>query len=55
MTDAHVVADCDTLDVGGEPMRVIGTSDLFDLAILTPIAPRSTDYFLIVCRQARMT
>lgn len=46
MTNAHVIMDCDTLKVDGEPLRVIAASEPFDLAILTPVTPRRADNFL---------
>lgn len=46
MTNAHVVKDCDKLDVEGEIMRVGASSEPFDLAILTPVVPRSAEQFL---------
>lgn len=46
MTNAHVVKDCDKLDVEGEIMRVVASSEPFDLAILTPVVTRSAEQFL---------
>tara|TARA_R100000935_G_scaffold16269_2_gene32295 strand:+ start:14 stop:742 length:729 start_codon:yes stop_codon:yes gene_type:complete len=46
MTNAHVIEDCDTLTVEGKALRVIAASEPFDLAILTPVTPRSADNFL---------
>ncbi|MGB3243600.1 MAG: serine protease, partial [Sulfitobacter sp.] len=46
MTNAHVVAGCDSLTVNGEPMDGVATSEPFDLAILAPQTPRTAAHFL---------
>ncbi|WP_394152109.1 serine protease [Loktanella salsilacus] len=46
MTNAHVVAGCDRLTVGGEPLRIVSASEPFDLAILTPQTRRKATHFL---------
>jgi len=46
MTNAHVVAGCDSITVDGEPLRVVSASEPFDLAVLTPQTPRKAAHFL---------
>ncbi len=46
MTNAHVVNDCEKLEVDGEMMKVIASSEPFDLAIIAPASPRQADQFL---------
>ncbi len=46
MTNSHVVEDCDSLTVDGEPLRVVSASEPFDLAILEAATPRMTSHFL---------
>jgi len=55
MTNAHVVAGCDSLTVAGEPLRVVAASEPFDLAILTPQTPRkAADFLSFASKPARL-